>query len=103
MGMYDESWCASCGKGMHYTTDENAECGECVQSMPDKLINLIEYIKIHKISKEQDWELAKDGAPLKDDEYDPSDDYFEGAIDTMEHILSVATDILNGDIQGKGY
>ena len=63
----------------------------------------IEYMKLHLISLNQDWEAAKNGEPLNEDEYDPSDDYFEGAIDTMEHILSVATDILNGDIQGKGY
>ena len=48
---------------------------------------LREYIKIHRISLEQDWELAKDNAPLKDDEYDPSDDYFEGAMDTCDHLL----------------
>jgi hypothetical protein len=33
--------------------------------------------------------------PLKDDEYDPSDAYFEGAIAATEHLLSVATDIMN--------
>jgi hypothetical protein len=55
----------------------------------------IEYIRLHKLSLEQDWELAKDNAPLKDDEYDPSDDYFEGAIAATEHLLSVATDIMN--------
>jgi hypothetical protein len=60
------------------------------------LINqLIEYMKIHMISLEQDWQLARDGAPLKDDEYDPSDDYFEGATDAVGHLLSVATDIMN--------
>jgi len=32
---------------------------------------------------------------LKDDEYDPSDDYFQGAIEATEHLLSVATDIMN--------
>jgi hypothetical protein len=51
------------------------------------LNTLREYIKIHRISLEQDWELAKDGAPLKDDEYDPSDDYFEGAVATCDHLL----------------
>jgi hypothetical protein len=51
---------------------------------------LIEYIKIHIISLRQDWEDTLNGAPLKDDEYDPSDDYFQGAIETAEHLLSVA-------------
>jgi hypothetical protein len=54
-------------------------------------------MKLHLISLNQDWELAKDNAPLKDDEYDPSDDYFEGAIAATEHLLSVATDIMNNN------
>ena len=56
---------------------------------------LIEYMKIHIFSLKQDWEDTLNGAPLKEDEYDPSDDYFEGAIATAEHLLSVAEDILN--------
>jgi hypothetical protein len=56
---------------------------------------LREYIKIHIISLNQDWEDAKNGAPLKEDEYDPSDDYFEGAIETAKHLLSVVEDMIN--------
>jgi hypothetical protein len=56
--------------------------------------SLIEYIKIHLVSLNQDWEAAKNNEPLNEDEYDPSDDYFEGAIATAEHLLSVAEDIL---------
>jgi hypothetical protein len=51
--------------------------------------SLIEYIKIHIISLQQDLESAQNHEPLADDEYDPSDDYFEGAIETARHILSV--------------
>jgi len=82
MGMYDESWCASCGAGMHYTADESAECGTCAQAHPNKLINLIEYIKIHAISLEQDLE-NEDGA-------DSIVPYLEGAIHVSRHYLSVA-------------
>ena len=67
------------------------------------LNQFIEYMKIHLISVNQDWEDTLNRVPLKDDEYDPSDDYFEGSIAQIEHLLSVATDILNEDIQGKGY
>jgi hypothetical protein len=56
---------------------------------------LIEYIKIHILSLNQDWEKAQNNEPLNEDEYDPSDDYFEGAIETAKHLLSVAEDILN--------
>jgi hypothetical protein len=55
----------------------------------------LEYMKLHLISLNQDWELAKDNAPLNEDEYDESDDYFRGAIEATEHLLSVATDIMN--------
>ena len=60
-----------------------------------KSSHFIEYIRLHKLSLEQDWESAKNGEPLNEDEYDPSDDYFEGAIAATEHLLSVATDIMN--------
>jgi hypothetical protein len=54
----------------------------------------IEYMKLHLISIHQDWEAALNHEPLNEDEYDPSDDYFEGAVATMEHLLSVAEDML---------
>lgn len=63
--------------------------------MATKTSTFLEYMKIHLISLNQDWEAAKNHEPLGDDEYDPSDDYFEGAIAATEHLLSVATDIMN--------
>ena len=99
MGMRDQSWCSSCGAGMLYTEDENVTCYRCDQEEYNKLetrsSKFIEYMKLHMISLEQDWEKARNNEPLKDDEYDPSDDYFEGAIDAVGHLLSVATDIMN--------
>jgi hypothetical protein len=62
---------------------------------PTKSSVFLEYMKIHLISLNQDWESARNGEPLKDDEYDPSDDYFQGATEAVEHLLSVATDIMN--------
>lgn len=47
---------------------------------------LIEYIKIHLVSLQQDWEEALDG-----EEYD----YLSGQIAATRHLLSVAEDILN--------
>ena len=55
----------------------------------------LEYMKLHLISLNQDWDAAKDNLPLNEDEYDPSDDYFRGAIEATEHLLSVANDIMN--------
>lgn len=55
----------------------------------------IEYMKLHLLSLNQDWEAAKNNEPLAEDEYDPSDDYFEGAIAATEHLLSVAEGMIN--------
>ena len=62
---------------------------------PTKSSVFLEYMKLHLISLRQDWEDTLNRMPLKDDEYDPSDDYFQGAIEATEHLLSVATDIMN--------
>ena len=96
MGLYDESWCSGCGCSITYTADENAQCGDCAQETPDKLINLIEYIKIHLISLEQDY----DKCPTGDRD---SVLHLNGQVLATKHLLSVATDILNNDHQGKGY
>mgnify|MGYP003704358221 FL=1 len=96
MGLRDQSWCSSCGQGIMYTEDENATCGECAQDSPNKLINLIEYMRIHLISLEQDL-----------DKYNSEDDIgylqIEASISTAQHLMSVANDILRDDLQGKGY
>ncbi len=55
----------------------------------------LEYMKIHLISVNQDWEDSKNSAPIGEHEYDPSDDYYIGATEAIEHLLSVATDIMN--------
>jgi hypothetical protein len=52
-------------------------------------------MNIHLISLNQDWEDAKDNLPLNEDEYYESDAYYQGAIEATEHLLSVATDIMN--------
>jgi hypothetical protein len=59
-----------------------------------KSSHFLEYMKIHKISLEQDLEDARNNIPISEDEYFESDSYYMGAIDTMEHILSVASDIM---------
>ena len=54
----------------------------------------MEFMKLHLISLNQDLEDARNNIPLNEDEYFESDAYYMGAIDTMEHILSVASDIM---------
>jgi len=87
MGMYDESWCASCGASLPYS-EEDVECGKCAQDAPDKLIELIEYIQIHRIS------LIQDNANLIQDTDAADWNFLQGQIIGVEHILSVALDIM---------
>ena len=54
-------------------------------------------MKIHLISLNQDLEDAKNNEPLNEDEYYESDAFYMGAIDATEHLLSVATDIMNNN------
>ena len=55
----------------------------------------LEYMKIHLISLKQDLD------PL--DKSDNEILFIQGQIRATEHLLSVATDIMNDDLQGKGY
>ena len=51
------------------------------------LKTLTEYIRIHKISLEQDMADAQEGIEIPDDEYFESDSFYMGAIDTCDHLL----------------
>jgi len=57
-----------------------------------KSSKFIEYMKIHLISLEQDKELIEKTS-LKDDSIDWH--FINGQIQATEHLLSVATDIMN--------
>jgi hypothetical protein len=60
-----------------------------------KSSHFLEYMKLHLISLNQDLEDARNNVSLPDDEYFESDAFYMGAIDATEHLLSVATDIMN--------
>jgi len=59
-----------------------------------KSSKFLEYMKIHLISLEQDLESNPESINVID---------IPGQIHATRHLLSVATDIMNDDIQGKGY
>jgi hypothetical protein len=59
-----------------------------------KSSKFIEYMKIHLISLNQD---------LESDYNVQSKINIQGQIMATEHLLSVATDIMNDNLQGKGY
>lgn len=78
MGMYDESWCNSCGKSIPYTDKEDYEayCGECASiDVMDTLRHFVESRiadltqKRHQSQSEGDYE---------------NDDYMAGAIDAYD-------------------
>jgi hypothetical protein len=86
MGMYDESWCASCGKGMHYTEDETAECGECQKDFAvDFIESYIAYMTNHLAELEETLtnQTENEGSNV---------DYIEGAIEATEHLLAKLVD-----------
>jgi hypothetical protein len=92
MGMRDQSWCASCGAGMLYTEDENVTCYKCDQEEYNKIetksSKFLEYMKIHLISLNQD---------LEGDYNVQSKINIQGQIMATEHLMSVATDIMNNN------
>jgi len=59
-----------------------------------KSSQFLEYMKIHLISLEQDLESNPESINVID---------IPGQIHATRHLLSVATDIMNDNIQGKGY
>ena len=62
-----------------------------------KSSKFLEYMKIHLISLEQDLEQI---------DYVNGHHFYrvkQAEIETTRHLLSVATDIMNDNLQGKGY
>jgi hypothetical protein len=105
MGMRDESWCNGCGTGIVYTPDEEAYCGNCAyeygRAEDNRLDRIIEYMKIHLISLQQDAdEIQKEMDSYEEME---SNEYnaleiehisLNGQYIATKHLLSVASDIL---------
>ena len=105
MGMRDESWCNGCGTSVPYSENEETFCGTCAedyaQQTPQKLVELIEYMKLHLISLEQDsekiWNAMDQIDDLESDEYESlniEDIRNGGEQSATRHLLSVARDIL---------
>jgi hypothetical protein len=46
-----------------------------------------EYLKNYLFKLEQELQDAQNNAPIKDDEYYESDSYYQGAIETVKHLL----------------
>ena len=108
MGLRDESWCSDCGKSQPYSEDD-VICGECTSEAYDKRsLQLINYMKLHLISLEQDSEeLSKEMDKymnLESDEYkdlEINDISLNGQIIATHHLLSVASDILGIQTEEK--
>ena len=100
MGMRDESWCSDCGKSQPYSETE-VICGNCTgEAYEKRLIKVIEYIKLHIISLEQDIEKLSDEMKKVDmnskafNDMDFEYNNLSGQTIAARHILSVVEDIL---------
>ena len=107
MGMYDESWCSSCGCSQPYSADE-VVCGNCTSEAYEiRSGKLVEYMKIHLISLEQDLANVSDKMEAldpnsKDFNYlDIEYNWISGQITAATHLLSVASDILGIQTEEK--
>ena len=74
MGIYDESWCTDCGKSQPYSPDD-VVCGDCTsEAYETRSTKLIEYMKLHLISLDQDsekiWNAMDQIDDLNSDEYE---------------------------------
>ena len=108
MGLYDESWCVDCGKSQPYSPDD-VVCGDCTsEAYETRAGQLVNYIKLHIISLEQDYaENQKDmddEEDLESDEYrqyEIQDIYLNGQLSATRHLLSLASDILGIQLEEK--
>jgi hypothetical protein len=107
MGLYDESWCVDCGKSQPYSPDD-VVCGSCTSEAYESRSNhLIEYIKLHLISLEQDIEKLSDEMEKVDmnskafNDMDFEYNNLSGQSIATRHLLSVASDILGIQTEEK--
>lgn len=97
MGMYDESWCASCGKGMHYTNDEDAMCGDCASEFANaKMEKLLEFIQMkhdeHESELSRIWNSDVD---MFNNDQSSMMDYHEGAVEALGIVLAKGKELFN--------
>jgi len=87
MGMYDESWCNSCGCSIPYTDKEDYEayCGECASI---DVMQTLQYFVEERISALTD--LRKQYQENNDYSMD---DYASGAIDAYDIVRMKLTDL----------
>jgi hypothetical protein len=76
---------------MEYTPDYNIPVH--LQRMIDAGISGLDImhgeLKNLMLIAEQNWEAAKNGDPLKEDEYDESDDYHQGYLDALVSLYNL--------------
>ena len=100
MGLRDESWCSDCGCSQPYS-ENDVICGNCTSEAYEKRsVQIINYMKLHLISVEQDQEDVSNEMEKVDmnskafNELDFEYNWLAGQIIATRHLLSVASDIL---------
>lgn len=97
MGMYDESWCASCGTSITYTDNEDAMCGDCATEIGTEFAeSLITFIQIKH--DEHEYALSElvhkhESGELYSDEDAGMMDYHEGAVEALSVVLNKAKEM----------
>ena len=102
MGIKDESWCVDCGKSQPYSEDD-VVCGQCTSEAYEIRSNkLVEYMKLHLTSLEQDsekiWNAMDQIDDLESDEYEElniQDIRNGGEIAATNHILKYIEEVTN--------
>lgn len=89
MGMYDESWCNSCGCSIPYTDKEDYEayCGECAS------IDTLDTLKYFVEERIEALTKLREGYHEQNDY--SMDDYASGAIDAYDIVRMKLTDLLS--------
>jgi hypothetical protein len=87
MGMYDESWCNSCGTSIPYTEKEDYEayCGECASA---DTLDTLRYFVEERIEA-----LTKMREGYQEEGDNELDDYCAGAIDAYDIVRMKLTDL----------
>jgi PHP family Zn ribbon phosphoesterase len=87
MGMYDESWCNSCGTSIPYTEKEDYEayCGECASA---DTLDTLKYFVEERIEA-----LTKLREGYQEEGDNELSDYSAGAIDAYDIVRMKLTDL----------
>lgn len=98
MGLYDESWCASCGTSIPYVDNDEAMCGDCATEIGTEFAEqLIRFIEDKFNEHEQALSDIFAKVDSQNGQFDSDDssmqDYHEGATEALGVVLHKAKEM----------